>query len=308
MTKLKGLNPAWIDLSSKMPQSRTGHITRQFRNLPYGEHELQQLDIYLPEQGGGPFPVIVNVHGGGFTHCDKHDFHLYPTLFALEQGFAVVAVNYRLSPAIHYPEHLYDIERALLWIKQNGREKGLDVENVCLWGTSAGGNLVLQAACRNGIPLPEDLQEARTLPIRAVAAMCPAVSFFTISKEATLLERLLIRGFILPNLHREVLGAIWVPEKMAQLTNPTNFIQGGIAPVYLQQGTRDNAVAYTVVKAFGDRLAEVLPPEDFVFDVLEGAPHAGADETFLLPEHIDPILRFFDRHLISEKVVIRDVT
>jgi len=92
MARIKGLNPDWIDFSSRIPQAKTDHITRQWRDIPYGNADLQKLDIYLPEEGDGPFPFIVNVHGGGLTACDKHDFHLYPTLFALEQGFAVVAV------------------------------------------------------------------------------------------------------------------------------------------------------------------------------------------------------------------------
>jgi acetyl esterase/lipase len=296
MAKLKGLNPAWIDISPSMPQARTGHITRQFRELPYGEHALQKLDVYLPEQGEEPFPVIVNVHGGGFTHCDKHDFHLYPTMFALQQGFAVAAVNYRLSPEVHYPEHYFDVERALLWIKKNGPAYHLDESKVCLWGTSAGGNLVLQSACRRGIPLPGNLQEARTLPIRAVAAMCPAIDLIHYGQTGSLLMRLLVKVFFY-SLHRNVFGTSRVPEQAARQSNPTTFIENGIAPVYLQQGTRDPAVRYELVKAFADRLAKVLSPEDLVFHALEGAPHAGADETFFLPENVNPILRFFERHL-----------
>ena len=61
MAKLKGLNPAWIDISPTIPQARTDHITRQTRDIPYGDDPLQKMDIYLPEEGEGPFPVIVNV-------------------------------------------------------------------------------------------------------------------------------------------------------------------------------------------------------------------------------------------------------
>ena len=296
MAKLKELNPAWINISTLMPQSKTDHITRQFRELPYGEHALQKLDIYLPEQGEGPFPVIVNVHGGGFTHCDKHDFHLYPTMFALQQGFAVASVNYRLSPEVKYPEHYFDLMRALLWIKRNGRTYSLDEGKVCLWGTSAGGNLVLQAACREGIPLPANFQEARELPIRAVAAMCPAIDIFASSKDGALLDRLLFR-LLIRNLYQDVFGVKPVTEQAARQSNPSTFIGNGIAPVYLQQGTGDPAVAYAVVKAFGDRLAKILPPADYVFHTLEGAPHAGADKTYFLPENVNPIFDFFKSHL-----------
>ena len=66
-----------------MPVTKTGHLKRKYENVAYGPDPLQALDIYLPENGDGPFPVIINVHGGGMTSCDKHDFHLYPTLYAL---------------------------------------------------------------------------------------------------------------------------------------------------------------------------------------------------------------------------------
>ncbi len=296
MAKLKGLNPAWIDTSPAMPQSRTDHITRQFRELPYGEHALQKLDIYLPEQGEGPFPVIVNVHGGGLTHCDKHDFHLYPTMFALQQGFAVVAVNYRLSPEVHYPEHYYDLERALLWISQHGSEKSLDTRNIFLWGTSAGGNLVLQAGMKKGIPLPGELRAAKEVCINAVAAMCPGIDFMHYANTGTFFERLMIR-ILFFNLHKYVFGTKKVTEEAAMQSNPTTYIKDGMVPVYLQQGTRDPAVPFASVKEFHEKLSAILSPEDLVFHALEGAPHAGSDKSFFLPEVVDPILRFFGRHM-----------
>jgi len=296
MARLKGLNPDWIDLSPRVPQAKTDHITRQYRDLPYGASQLQQLDIYLPEQGAGPFPVIVNVHGGGFSVCDKHDFHLYPTLFALEQGFAVAAVNYRLSPAVQYPEHYFDLKRALLWLHENGADKNLDTDNLFLWGTSAGGNLVLQAGCKNGIPLPPELREADRIPIKAVAAMCPGIDITERGNTGTLVERLMVM-VLFRNLNKYVFGSNQVSEQAARQSNPTTYIGNGICPVYLQQGTRDPAVPFEQVEAFSKQLASILAPQDLIFHVLEGAPHAGADEHFFLQENVDPILRFFERYL-----------
>ncbi|RPI31163.1 MAG: alpha/beta hydrolase [Chloroflexota bacterium] len=249
MPPFKGLNPDWMDFSSRIPQAKTGHITRQSRNVPYGEAQLQQLDIYLPEEGSGPFPVIVNVHGGGLTTCDKHDFHLYPTMYALQQGFAVAAVNYRLSPAVRYPEHYFDLKRALLWLAQNGAGKNLDMNNVFLWGTSAGGNLVLQAGCKCGIPLPAELLAANDVRINAVAAMCPAIDFTQVGNYGTIFERLLTK-LLFFNLNKHVFGSNKVPEAAARQSNPTTYIDKGIVPVYLQQGTRDPAVPFPQVEAF----------------------------------------------------------
>lgn len=297
MATIKGLNPDWIDFKSQqVPQTKTDFITRQYRDISYGNDPLQQLDIYLPEEGEGLFPVIVNVHGGGLCACDKHDFHLYPTLFALQQGFAVAAVNYRLSPAVRYPEHFFDLERALLWLKKNGAEKSLDLNNIFLWGTSAGGNLVLMASFKKSIPLPEELQEAKDISINAVAAMCPGLDFIHYGNTGTLFERFMVR-LLFRNLKKDVFGTNNVPEEAAKQSNPTTFINGGIAPTYLQQGTRDPAVPFQQVKAFAQELAKLLPEEDLVFDALEGAPHAGATEDFFLPKNINPILRFFEKHM-----------
>jgi len=296
MAKIKGLNPEWIDFSKPVPQAKTDFITRQYRNIPYGDDPLQQLDIYLPEKGDGPFPVIVMVHGGGFSACDKHDFHLCPTFYGLQQGFAVAAVNYRLSPAVRYPEHYFDLMRALLWLKKNGAGKSLDVNNIFLWGTSAGGNLVLQAGCKKGIPLPDELKAAKDIPIRAVAAMCPGLDLTAYGNTGSLFERLMVR-FLFRNLKRDVLGFKKVPEEVTRRFNPTTYIENGIVPVYLQQGTRDPAVPFAQVKEFSEKLAAILPAKDLVFHALEGAPHAGADNRFLVPEAVDPVLRFFEQHM-----------
>ncbi len=296
MTRLKGLNPDWIDLSKRMPQTKTDFITRQYLNLPYGDDSLQKMDIYLPEKGKGPFPVIVNVHGGGFTHCDKHDFHLYPTLFALQQGFAVVAINYRLSPAVRYPEHYFDVMRAILWIARNCKKFKLDIDNLFLWGTSAGGNLVLQAACKEGIPLPEDLEAAREIQIRGVAAMCPAIDIPHLGGSGNIVERVGMK-LALPILSKQMFGSFFFPKESVRMSNPTSYIENGIAPVYLQQGTLDPGVPFKQVEAFAKVLAKILLTKDLVFHVLEGVPHAGATEHFLLPENVNPILRFYTRHM-----------
>ena len=296
MPTIKGLNPDWIDFSGSTPQTKTGHITRQYRDLPYGPAALQKLDIYLPEEGSGPFPVIVNVHGGGFTRCDKHDFHLYPTLFALQRGFAVAAVNYRLSPAVRYPQHYFDVLRALLWLAQNGCEKHLDPEKLFLWGTSAGGNLVLQAACKEGIPLPADLRPAKAIPVRAVAAMCPAIDLQNLGGAKNLFLRLAVK-FLTAEMNLKLFGSLRIPPGAARMSNPITFIGSGVVPIYLQQGTEDPAIPFAQVQAFAECLKSLLPPEDLVFHPLQGAAHAGANADFFQEENIIPILRFFENHL-----------
>ena len=67
-------------------QSRTSlrrrtptHIRRKFLDVPYADlSPAQKLDIYLPDMGDGPLPVIVSIHGGAFMGCDKADLRSRP--------------------------------------------------------------------------------------------------------------------------------------------------------------------------------------------------------------------------------------
>lgn len=77
--------PEWISLSNEKVVPQIDWIKNKKLDIRYGDHELQKLDVYLPE-GEGPFPVVVLVHGGGFAFCDKRDWHLYPGFFALQEG------------------------------------------------------------------------------------------------------------------------------------------------------------------------------------------------------------------------------
>ena len=61
-------------LGPHLPAStaNTDHIHRKFLDVPYASlSPAHRLDIYLPEEGDGPFPVILSIHGGAFMECDK---------------------------------------------------------------------------------------------------------------------------------------------------------------------------------------------------------------------------------------------
>ncbi|HRW98466.1 MAG TPA: hypothetical protein P5280_03200, partial [Cyclobacteriaceae bacterium] len=56
------------------PLADTEYVKRRCLNVRYAAlSESQKLDIYLPDEGSGPFPVIVAIHGGAFMGCDKAD-------------------------------------------------------------------------------------------------------------------------------------------------------------------------------------------------------------------------------------------
>src|SRR5258708_2011603 len=63
------------------------------RDLQYGDgSEAQKLDIYLPEKVDGPLPLVIYIHGGGWSGGDKKFF---PAQALVSQGYAVASINYR---------------------------------------------------------------------------------------------------------------------------------------------------------------------------------------------------------------------
>lgn len=64
--------PALFDMSN---------IKRKWLDIPYANlSPAEKLDIYLPDEGDGPFPVIISIHGGAFMFGDKADEQLNPIL------------------------------------------------------------------------------------------------------------------------------------------------------------------------------------------------------------------------------------
>jgi acetyl esterase/lipase len=100
----------------------------------------QKLDIYFPDQGG-PWPVVVYVHGGSWMTGDKAEAAgLAKWLNPL--GYVVVSLNYRMYPAVRFPALIEDPKCGLRFLRAHAVEYNLDPKHFAAWGASAGGHLV----------------------------------------------------------------------------------------------------------------------------------------------------------------------
>jgi acetyl esterase/lipase len=114
------------------------------RDIAYGSDPLQKLDVYVAEEHGTAAPVVLVVHGGGFTRGDKHG-EFQPdnmTLWAARQGMVGVNINYRLAPTNPWPAGAQDLAAAIAWTRANIARYGGDPNRIVLWGHSAGANHV----------------------------------------------------------------------------------------------------------------------------------------------------------------------
>ena len=99
-----------------------------------------RLDLYLPK-GKRDVPVMMFVHGGGFTVGIKDQYAFVGQVFA-SYGIATAVISYRLSPKTSYPGHVQDTARAFAWLRAHVGEYGGKADKIFISGHSAGATLV----------------------------------------------------------------------------------------------------------------------------------------------------------------------
>ena len=103
------------------------------------------LDVFqMPS--AKPVPVVVHLHGGGWTAPAGQSRSPAPFTALLAAGISVVSVEYRPSLLAPAPAALQDVHCALAWVKANAQKYNFDVNRVILYGVSAGGEMALMAA------------------------------------------------------------------------------------------------------------------------------------------------------------------
>jgi acetyl esterase/lipase len=115
-------------------------VTRDIPYVPDGGPK-HRLDVYRPKAGSEGAPVLLQIHGGGWTIGNKREQALPLMNHLAARGWVCVAANYRLSPKATFPDHLVDNKRAIAWIRENIAEYGGDPGFIIATGGSAGGHL-----------------------------------------------------------------------------------------------------------------------------------------------------------------------
>jgi len=109
-----------------------------------------RIRIYRPgqERASDSAPVLVYLHGGGWTlfSLDTHDRVMRE--YAARSGVTVIGVDYALSPEAKFPRALEQTIGTVEWLHARGGELGLDAQRLAIGGDSAGGNLAVATALK----------------------------------------------------------------------------------------------------------------------------------------------------------------
>ena len=113
----------------------------RFLDVPYAsQSDAQKLDIYIPS-GGGPYPLVIIIHGGGFETGDKAGSNERQRINLLvRNGFAAASINYRLSGEAIYPAQIHDAKTAVRFLRSKAADYNIDPNRFGARGGSAGGN------------------------------------------------------------------------------------------------------------------------------------------------------------------------
>lgn len=112
------------------------------RDIPYGGHERQKLDLFAPEEDGKQRATVIFVHGGGFVAGDKKrpgmPYQDNVALWAVRQGMIGITMNYRYAPASQWPSGAEDVGAVVIWARGHVADRGGDPNRIFVMGTSAG--------------------------------------------------------------------------------------------------------------------------------------------------------------------------
>ena len=116
----------------------------EYRDVEYGTHERQVLDLNIPKETDGEIGLVLFIHGGAWIAGDKSSYENGIRSAADTYGYAAASINYRyISDTVSFADILDDIDAALACIKEIGIENGVNINKVLLTGDSAGGHLSL---------------------------------------------------------------------------------------------------------------------------------------------------------------------
>lgn len=133
--------------------------------LRHGDKPL--LARLFKPRGKGPFPLIVEVHGGAWCRGTRLNNKVIHEKLA-SSGVVVVALDFRMPPDGGYPDTIADVNHAVRWSKAHAAEFNSDPRRVGLLGTSSGGHMAMLVAMK-----PDDPRYA-ALPLAGAASSLDA--------------------------------------------------------------------------------------------------------------------------------------
>lgn len=279
-----------------MPVMDVSGVKRKFLDIPYvpGGGPRQSLDIFLPDEGEGPFPTIIFIHGGAFWGGDKRDMQNVYLMNGIRRGYAVVNVNHRLSDEVKFPLPVYDVKAAVRFLRANAAKYCLDGSRFAAGGNSAGAYFAAILGASAGVAALEDDSMGNPGVSSAVQAVIGLFGVYDLVEQSEFTEKTPgMGGFKMPNFADQFAGVVCrdCPELMA-LTWPGSYVTKDCPPTLIQGGTADEVVPYEASPELVAKINAVCGEGRAILQSLEGRTHGHPD--YAAPENEDRLFAFLD--------------
>ncbi len=283
-----GLAAAVLMLSGVASPSRAADEpkVKEERDIVYtkaGATELK-LDVAAPEQGDGPFPAVLVIHGGAWRTGNKADVGHVLRQFAA-RGYVAVSPQYRFCPKERFPAQVHDVKAAVRWIKAHAKERRIDSEHIGAIGFSAGGHLSLML----GVTGPADGLEGDVSTGAPDTRIQAVVNYFGPSdlgaRDIPEASKPLVRDF---------LGATATDRPdLAAKASPRSYVTKDDPPILTFQGTKDPLVPHTQAIELADAMTAAGVPGRV--ELMVGASHGWSGTE--LDHTLKETYVFFDQYL-----------
>jgi acetyl esterase len=251
--------------------------------------------LYQPI-GPGPFPAVLEVHGGAWVGGDRFNNIAIAEALAAD-GTVVMSIDFRMPPQARYPDTIADVNLGIRWLKMNAAKFNSRADLVGGLGTSSGGHMVLLSALR-----PHDPRYAK-LPLpgsTADASLRFAIGCWPVANP---LERYRVKKAA--GQERFVISheKFWPSEADMEDANPTLILARGEPvekpPMLVMQGTADDNLTPDMANDFA--AAYTKAGGSITKEIFQGQPHAFIPNAPTAPASLralELIKTFIHRHAV----------
>ena len=224
--------------------------------------------VYQP-QGTGPFPVMLDVHGGRWNRGTRTNAEVMDRALA-ESGIVVASIEFRLAPDHPYPAQVADINYGTRWLKAHARDFNADPGSIGAIGSSSGGHGVFLSGMRPHDPryaaLPLDEAPELDATLNYILACWPVVdphARYLYAQETN------NEGLVAAT------NAYFTSSDGATEGNPHMILQRGemvtLPPAIIIQGTEDDNIPVPATKEFAE--AYRRSGGEIQLEIFDGMPH-----------------------------------
>ena len=247
------------------------------------------MDLYRPAQASAPAPLVVYIHGGGWTGGDKSDG--VGLIFKEEltrRGYAYASINYRLAPKYTFPAPIEDVKCAIRHLRANAEKYDIDPQRIGVIGGSAGGHLAALLGVSDaqaGWDTGEYLDQSSR--VQAVVDLYGPADLRVMLAQSPLKYAL------------QVFGAASNQDPVLDVYSPVTYISPDDPPFLIMHGDLDEVVPLAQSEILYDRLKNGGVPAELV--IVKNAGHSFQSEGDPIEPDFPTLFQmvgdFFDRYL-----------